>query len=84
MFEAAQIKHAYTAVLATADKNIDAVGAESHIVDFFVVRNELRLGSQRGNIPDSASSINARGNDEARRNSVPVKRCERSGVIGSL
>lgn len=65
MLQAAKIKHANTAVLATADENVDAIGAEPHIIDFLVVRNQLRLGGQRRNIPNSTSGIDAGSNDEA-------------------
>lgn len=73
VLQTAEIKHAHTTVLAAADKYIDTVGAESHIVDLLVVSNELGLCCQRRDVPNGASGIDARGDDETRGDGVPVQ-----------
>lgn len=64
MLQTPEIEHTHTAIGAAADENIDALGAETDVVDFLVVSNELCLGCQCRDIPDSAGRVNARGNDE--------------------
>lgn len=66
MLEASEIKHSYTTICAAADKHIDAVGAESNIVDFLVVGDQLCLCSQSGNIPNGAGCVNAGSDDQTR------------------
>jgi hypothetical protein len=58
-----QVKHTDTAVLTARNEDIDAVGAESHIVDLLVVRNQLRLSCQGWNVPNCAGGIDARRDD---------------------
>jgi hypothetical protein len=41
VFEAAKVEHSYTTICATTDKNIDALGAEADVEDFFIVGDEL-------------------------------------------
>lgn len=82
MFEAPQVEHTYTAVGTTADKNVDAVGTESDIVNFLVVRNQLRLGSQSWDVPDGAGRINAGGDDKAWGDRIPVERSDGSSMLG--
>lgn len=73
MLQTPEIKHANGSVLAAADKHILAAGTEPHIIDFLVVGDELRLGGQRGDIPDGARRVNARGDDQAGLDLVPVQ-----------
>jgi hypothetical protein len=82
VLEAAEIEHAHTAIGATAYKNIHTTCAESHIEDFFVVCDQLRLGSERGNVPYCACRIYARCDDELRRQGVPIEGSERRSVFG--
>lgn len=84
MLQAAQIKHTNAAILTTAYEDVDRVGTEPYIVNFLVVRNELRLGRERGNVPYRAGRIDAGGDDEGGIHGVPVKRGQRSGVIRRL
>lgn len=65
VLQAAKVKHADTTILAAADKDVDTVGTESHIIDLLVVCNELCLGRQRRNIPDGTGGVDAGGDDEA-------------------
>jgi len=44
VLEAAQVEHAHAAVGAAAHEHVDAAGAEAHVEDLFVVRDQLRLG----------------------------------------
>ena len=44
VLEAAEIEHADAAVGAAADEDVDAVGAEADVEDFFVVGDELSFG----------------------------------------
>jgi len=39
MLKASKIEHPYTTICATANKNVDAVGAETDIEDFFIMSN---------------------------------------------
>ncbi len=39
MLKTPKIEHPYTTISATANKNVDAVGAETDIKDFFIVSN---------------------------------------------
>jgi hypothetical protein len=64
MLQASEIKHTNATVLPAADKDIHTIGAEPNIVDFFIVGDQLRLGSQRGYIPDGTCGVNTRGDDE--------------------
>lgn len=66
VLQAAQIKHADTAIRATTDEYIDTVGTESDIEDFFIVSNQLRFSRQGRDIPDGAGSVDTRGDDQAR------------------
>ena len=46
VLQTSQIEHAHATVLTTADKDVDAVGAETYVVDFFVVGDQLGLCRQ--------------------------------------
>lgn len=59
MLEAAQIKHPHTAVSTTADKDINAIGAESNIVHLLVVGDQLCFRCQCGNIPNGTGCVDA-------------------------
>jgi hypothetical protein len=63
VFKAAEIEHAHAAVGAAADKDVDALGAEAHVEDFFVVRDELGFGGEGGDVPDCAGGVDAGGDD---------------------
>lgn len=67
-----QIKHANTAILTTAHKDICTISAESYIIHFLVVGDELSLGCQGWDIPYRTGRIYARGDDQARGHCVPV------------
>ena len=84
VLETAKIEHADTAVGAAGDKNIDAVGTEADVKDFFVVGNELGLCGESWNIPDSAGGVNGRGDDEGWRDGIPIERGQRSCVFWCL
>ena len=43
MLEAAEVEHADGAVGAAGDEDVDAVGAEADVEDFFVVGDQLRF-----------------------------------------
>ena len=70
MLQASEVEHADAAVLAAADKDVDALGTEAHVVDLLVVRNQLRLGRQRRDVPYRAGGVDAGGDDEAGRGIV--------------
>lgn len=74
MLETAQIKHANAAILAAANKHINTIGAETNVVDFLIVSDELRLGCKRGYVPYGACSVYARRDYQTWRDSVPVER----------
>ena len=84
MLQATKVEHADTPVLAAAHKHVDTLGAEPYIVHLLVMCNELCLGGQGWNIPNGAGGIDARGDDQAGRDRVPVQRRQRGGVIGRL
>lgn len=81
VLQASEIEHANAAVLATADEYVDTISAESYIVDLLVMRNELGFGGQRRDVPDSASRIDARCDNQAWRYSVPIQRSQGRRVI---
>lgn len=58
MLEASQVEHSYTPIGAARDKHVNTIGAEADIIDLLVVRDELRLGCQRRNIPYRTCRIN--------------------------
>ena len=82
VFQAPEIKHAHTSISATANEHVNAVGAETHVVHFLVVCNELRLCRQCGYIPDCASCVDAGSDNQAGRYRIPVQGCNRSGMLG--
>ena len=84
VFKTPQVKHPDAAILTTTDKHVHAVGAKSDVVDFLVVGNELGLCRQRGNVPDGACRVDARGDDQAGRYRIPVKRGQGGSMIGGL
>ena len=84
VLQAAQIKHAHAAILSAAHKYVDALSAETHVVNFLVVSNQLRLGRERRYIPDCARSIDARSDYETRGDGIPVQRRQWGRVVGGL
>ena len=84
MLETAQIKHAHAPISSTADKDVNTVGTKANIVYFFVVSNQLRLRCKRRDIPDGASRVNARRNDQAWGDGVPVQGSDRGSMLGGL
>lgn len=81
MFETPQVKHAHTTIGTARNEDVHAICTEPHIKDLFVMCNQLGLCGQCRNVPDRARGINARGDDETRRDGVPVKRSERRRVL---
>lgn len=84
MFEASKVKHPDTAVRAARDKDVDAVGAEADIEDFFVVGDELSFGGEGRDVPYCTGGVDARGNDEAGRKGIPVQGGKRCSVFRGL
>ena len=84
MLEAAQVKHAHTAIGTAAHKYVDAVGTESNVKHFLIMGNELSLCCQGRNVPNRAGGIDTRGDDKTRGYRVPVKRSDRGGMLGGL
>lgn len=82
VLEASQIKHADTAIGTAADKDVHAVCTEPNIVDFLIVCNQLSFGSQGWNVPNGAGGVNARSDDQAGRNCVPVKGGDGGRMLG--
>jgi hypothetical protein len=72
MFQTSQIKHSHATISTTAHKNVNAVGAKSNIEYLFIVSDELGFGSQGWDVPYCTSGINARSNNQAWRQVVPV------------
>ena len=81
MLETAEIEHTHTAVGAAGDEDVDTVGAEADVEDFFVVRDELSLGGEGRDIPDCTGCVNGGGDDEGWRDCVPVKGSEWCGML---
>ena len=73
VFQAPEIEHPYATIGATAHEHVDAVSAETHIEDFFIVRYQLRLSRKRGYIPYCTSGVDARSNNETWRKCVPIQ-----------
>lgn len=44
VLKAPEVKHAHAAIRTATDEHIDTVCAETHIVDFLIMSNQLRLG----------------------------------------
>ena len=84
VFETSEIEHADTAVGAAGDEDVDAVGAETHVEDFFVVGDELGLCGECRDIPDGASCVNGGCNDERWRDCVPIEGSKRCGMLWCL
>lgn len=84
MLETSQVEHSHATIGATTHKDIDTAGTETHIKDFLVMCDQLRLGSKGGNVPYGASSVDTGGNDEFGRKSVPVKRGQWRSMLWSL
>lgn len=64
MFQTPKVKHAHTAVGTATDKDVDAVGAESDIIYFLVVGNQLRFCRQGRNIPNCTGGVDAGRDDQ--------------------
>ena len=64
MLETSEIEHAHAAVGAAGDEDVNAVGAEADVKNFFVVGDKLSLGGEGWDIPDRAGGVNGRCNDE--------------------
>lgn len=73
VFQTPQIEHTNATVLTTTDEHVDTICTKPHIVHFFIVRDKLRLGRQRGYVPDGTGRVDARSDDEAGRNIIPVE-----------
>lgn len=84
MFEAAEIEHPNTAICAAAYENVDALGAEADVENFFVVGDQLGFRCQGRDIPDRAGGVDARRDDQTGRDYVPVERGDRRGMFGRL
>lgn len=84
VLEAAEVEHADTAVGAAGDEDVDAVGAEADVEDFFVVGDQLGLGCQSWDIPDRTGGVNRGCNDERWRDCIPIKRGERRSMLWCL
>lgn len=84
MLQAPQIEHTDTTVLSTADKHINTVRTEAHVVHFFIVCDQLRLSRQRRYIPDRTSRVDAGGDDQTGRDGIPVERGQWRSVIGGF
>lgn len=63
MFETPEVKHPYTTIGTAADKDVDAVRAESDIKNFFIMRYQLSLCRKRWYVPNRTSGVDARGDD---------------------
>lgn len=72
MFQTSQIKHPHTAISPAAYKDIDAIGAKSHIKHLFIVSDELSFSSQSWNVPYRTGRVDAGSDNQARRQIVPV------------
>lgn len=84
MLETSQVEHSHTTIGATTHKDINTAGAESHIKDFLVMRDQLRLGSKGGNVPYGTSSVDTGGDDELGGKSIPVERRQWRSMLWSL
>ena len=84
MLQTPQVKHPHAPISATAHENIYAVRAEAHVEDLLVVRDQLRLGRQRRDVPDRARRVDARRDDQRGGDRVPVQGRQRGGVLGGL
>lgn len=84
VLQASQVKHAHTAISTTAHKHIYASCTETDIKHLLVVRDQLCFGSKSGYVPYRASCVDAGGNDELGRHSVPVKRRQRCSMLRCL
>jgi len=84
VFEGAQVEHADGTVCAAGHEDVDGAGAEAHVVDFFVMGDELGFGGQGGNVPYRTRGVNAAGDDELWRQGVPVQRGEGRGMFGGF
>ena len=84
MLKTPEVKHAHAPIGAATDKNIDAIGTKSNIVHLLIVGDQLRLGRQRGNIPNRTRRVYARRDDEARRDDIPIKRRDGGGMLGGF
>ena len=84
VLEAAEVEHADGAVGAAGDEDVDAVGAEADVEDFFVVGDQLRFCGQGRDVPDGAGGVDAGGDDEAGGEGVPVEGGEGGSVLGGF
>lgn len=84
MLQASEVEHSHTPIRATRNKNINAIGTESNVIDLLVVGNQLGLGREGGNVPDGASGINRGSNDQRRLDNIPVQRSYGCCMLGGL
>ena len=57
VLEGAEIEHTNAPVGAAGYEDVDTICAEADVIDFLVVRYQLRFGGQRGNVPYRASCV---------------------------
>lgn len=81
MLQTAQIKHPDTPIRTAAHEDIDTICTKPYIVHFLVVRNELRFSCESRYVPDRTRRVNAGGDNEARRYSIPVQRRDRRSMF---
>lgn len=81
MLETSEVEHADAAVCTTGNENIDAVGAEANVEDFFVMGNKLRFGSEGRDVPYCTRRVYAGRDNEAGGKCVPVEGGERRSVL---
>lgn len=82
VLQTSKIKHPHTTVSSTAYKDVNAICAESNIEDFFIMRDELCFRCKGWDIPYRTSGVNARGDNQTWRQSIPIKGCERCCMFG--
>ena len=73
----------YRAVFSSRCKHAFVL-SEANVIDCFVVSYELCLHNFFFDVPDSASSVNARGADHVKRSLVPIEACKWSAKFGWL
>lgn len=80
MLERPQIEHAHAAVGPDAGKHVLAAG-KGQVENLPIVRNQLRAGRLRFNVPDRARRVNTRRTDQVRVRFVPIKAGEGCAVF---
>lgn len=75
MFQTAEVEHAYTAVGPTRDEDVNAVGAEADVVDFFIVSDQLGFGREGGDVPYRTSRVDGGSDNQGWLDDVPIEGC---------